>query len=65
MIFPHLQLYNEQKPETHHYSDTPDMSQNDVYNSYGNSEFDDNVFDVDLFYNADNIHSITIDIEKY
>ena len=37
------------------------MTKNDLYSSYGNYEFDDNVFDYDQFCNADDNQSITLD----
>ena len=48
-----IHSYNEQNPETFHDSDTRDMTENDLFNSSANYEFDDNVFDDDSFCNID------------
>ena len=65
MFFPHVQSYNEQNPEIIHDSDTSEMIQIDQYNSYDDSEIDDNVFDDDAFWNNDDDQSILFDKETY
>ena len=49
MLFPHIQIYNEQNPELFHDSDTSENIQKDSNTSYDNSKFDDIVFGDDPF----------------
>ena len=65
MLIPHIQLYNVQKPETIHDSDTSDVIQTDLFTSYDNSEFHINVFDDDPFCIDDDDQSIMFDNELY
>ena len=65
LLFPHIQLYIEQKPEIFHDCDTTDIIRKDLSTSYDNSEFEDNVFEDNQFCNDDNEQSIIFDNEIY
>ena len=63
LLYPHIQLHNEQNPEKFNDSDTTDIVQNDLYSSYDDSELDKNSFEDDPFSNDDDGQSIMFDIE--
>ena len=66
LLFPPIQSDNEQNSEIiHDDSDTSDMIQNDLYTSNDNSQFDDIVFDDDLFNHIDYNQSNMFDNELY
>ena len=64
-LFPLSQSYNKRNSGIIHDSDTTDKIQKNIYTSNNNSEFDDNVFDKDPFFNNGNNHLIVFDIELY
>ena len=65
LLFPHIQSYIEQNPETLLDSDTSDRLLKDLYTSQINSEVDDDVFDDDPFCNEDSDQSIMFDTKLY
>ena len=65
LLFPQLHLYNEQNLVAVHGSDTSDMIEKELYNSYENSYSDDNVFDDDPLCNKLDITSNISDIDLY
>ena len=65
LLFPHLESNNEQKSGIVHNCATSDIIQNDLFVSYDNSEFDNNVFDDELFSNNEDVESFMFDNEIY